>query len=127
MSASIAVKAVSRLVVTLSLAGAAALGLVTDATAQALVVGANFVVKSLDPETDGINNPTADGTNHADDNIANSGYSVDDAAVAAYASGCFDGVGGVVPTPVTLAMLGGGTPSPLLGSPTTGLIFTLGE
>src|SRR5262245_26807848 len=49
MSASRKVKAVIRLTVVALIAGGAMLWSANDASAQALVVGANFVVKSLDP------------------------------------------------------------------------------
>src|SRR5262245_16525620 len=49
MSAHFAVKSVLRLGLAVLIAGGALLWATTDAGAQALVVGANFVVKSLDP------------------------------------------------------------------------------
>jgi peptide/nickel transport system substrate-binding protein len=49
MNAPSAVKAVGRLVAAVLVAAVAALVSVADANAQALVVGANFIVKSLDP------------------------------------------------------------------------------
>src|SRR5262249_50564194 len=49
MSASRTAKAVIRLITTTLIATGAILWPVSDARAQALVVGANFVVKSLDP------------------------------------------------------------------------------
>jgi peptide/nickel transport system substrate-binding protein len=49
MNARSAVKAVGRLVLAVLVAAAAAMVSVTDAGAQTLVVGANFIIKSLDP------------------------------------------------------------------------------
>jgi peptide/nickel transport system substrate-binding protein len=49
MSAPLAVKAVVRLTVVVLVAAVAVLGSAADTGAQALVVGANFIIKSLDP------------------------------------------------------------------------------
>jgi hypothetical protein len=93
----------------------------------------NPAVKGTDPEGDGINNPTADGANHSDDNFFNSGYSVDDVFALNTLVDCLAGsaVGQIPPTSgVALMALGGGgatTLSPILGSSASGASFSLGE
>jgi hypothetical protein len=86
---------------------------VTGVVSKGLSVGAvetakywmEPVVKSVDPEGDGTNNPTADGPNHNDDNLFNTGYSVDDNAMSQFAQ-CFGG--GPSVSPFTEFALGGG-------------------
>jgi hypothetical protein len=113
---------------------------VTGLVAKGLSVGAvetatyweNPVVKSLDPEGDGTNNPTADGANHLDDNILNSGYSVDDNFALNTLVNCLSGsaVGQIAPPGITMVAIGGGgasAVSPILGSLAGGANFALGE
>jgi hypothetical protein len=113
---------------------------VTGLVAKGLDVGAvetatyweNPVVKGLDPEGDTTNNPAADGANHNDDNILNSGYSVDDNFALNTLVKCLGGTPvGEIPSPgVTLVAIGGGgatTLSPILGSSAAGASFALGQ
>jgi hypothetical protein len=92
----------------------------------------NPVVKSLDPEGDGTNNPTADGANHMDDNIFNTGYSVDDVFALNTLVKCLSGspVGEIAAPGITAVAIGGGgatSISPILGSSAAGASFALGE
>jgi hypothetical protein len=114
---------------------------VSGLVAKGLSVGAvetgqyweNPVVKSTDPEGDGTNNATADGANHNDDNIFNSGYSVDDNYALNVLVGCLSGSPqGEIPqtSAITQVAIGGGGAtqnSPLLGSSASGSSFALGE
>jgi hypothetical protein len=93
----------------------------------------NPVVKGTDPEGNGTNNPTADGEHHNDDNIFDSGYSVDDNFALNVLVGCLSGSpAGEIPTAsaITQVAIGGGGAtalSPLLGSSAAGASFALGE
>jgi hypothetical protein len=114
---------------------------VSGLVAKGLSVGAvetahyweNPVVKSLDPEGNGTNNPTADGANHNDDNIFNTGYSVDDNYALNVLVGCLSGspANEIAPAnAITQVAIGGGGAtalSPLLGSSASGASFALGE
>jgi hypothetical protein len=113
---------------------------VTGLVSKGLSVGAvetatyweNPVVKGTDPEGDGTNNPTADGANHNDDNIFNSGYSVDDNFALNTLVNCLTGSGpGQIAAPgITLVAIGGGgatSSSPILGSSAAGASFSLGQ
>jgi uncharacterized protein YjdB len=114
---------------------------VTGIVAKGLSVGAvetgtyweNPVVKGTDPEGDGTNNPTADGANHNDDNIFNSGYSVDDTNALNVLVGCLTASPqGEIPQAgaITQVAFGGGGAtalSPLLASTANGASFTLGQ
>jgi hypothetical protein len=113
---------------------------VTGLVSKGLSVGAvetatfweNPVVKGTDPEGDGTNNPTADGANHTDDNIFNSGYSVDDNFALNTLVKCLGGTPlGEIPAPgITTVAIGGGgatASSPILGSNAAGASFALGQ
>ncbi|HEY7439500.1 MAG TPA: hypothetical protein VIC35_08890 [Acidimicrobiia bacterium] len=114
---------------------------VTGIVAKGLDVGAvetatywqNPVVKSLDPEGNGENNATADGANHNDDNIFNTGYSVDDNYAASTLILCLagSGVGEISQAnAITQLAIGGGgatSTSPILGSSASGVSFALGQ
>jgi hypothetical protein len=114
---------------------------VTGLVSKGLSVGAvetatyweNPVVKGVDPEGDGTNNPTADGANHNDDNIFNTGYSVDDNYALNVLVGCLSGSpeGEVSQAnAITSVAIGGGgatAASPLLGSTANGASFALGQ
>jgi hypothetical protein len=117
---------------------------VTGLVAKGLDVGAletasyweEPVVKSLDPEGDGTNTtPGFDGVNGDDDNLANSGYSVDDnytypALLLCQPATDPDEFPGAGLAPITQVAFGGGgatATSPFLGTTANGATFTLGN